>query len=676
MSMKEIYRGNMLGSYGKRAGLFLVVFTALALILPGAAVAATNTWGGGHDAQGFDEASRKLYFAEGTTRNGFEEYLIIRNPLAENSVVDVAYQFSGEETPLYEQLTLSPGAGVSILVNDVVGSEKDVSIELIAEKGITAEREMYFNYRGVWTGGHVSSGVSEPSDIWYFAEGTTHSGFNEWICLQNPNIDEVDVKLTYMLGTGENIVENMQLNGSSRSTVDVNSAVGPGRDVSVMIESGSPIIAERPMYFDYKGAWRGGHITAGSVELGKEWYFAEGTTRTGFEEWLSIMNPGEETTASVEYQFADGPSAVMEYTLRAYGRTTVFVNEAVGPERDVSMKVTSESEILCERPVYFYYHFAQEGGHVVMGSPGGTDTWYFPTSAVGPGFESWLCVMNTGGEANSVKVDIFNQEGAHNEKYYDLAPRTRMTVSLNSLSEGIQGSWVKVTGVDDIVVERPTYFSYSPAVSTAPFMLAIWNGVEIQCPVRYEDYVGAVYHEAYPTGSGGLADNPQVMQPVGICLLDDNPSMRCPGLCLGLGNDPAYFIEDSRGRGTYSTTACDIISKAGTTVYAPVTGTVIAAESYKLYGSYPDLRVRIAIDGHPGYHMAVLHMSSISVSVGQRVEAGETPVGIVRDLVPYFNSGPNPYTREEGNHPHIQINYRPDMGLSNNGQYAGTAYTP
>jgi hypothetical protein len=32
-------------------------------------------------------------------------------------------------------------------------------------------------------------------------------------------------------------------------------------------------------------------------------------------------------------------------------------------------------------------------------------------------------------------------------------------------------------------------------------------------------------------------------------------------------------------------------------------------------------------------------------------------VGVVRDLVPYFNSGPNPYTRDDGNHTHIQINY-------------------
>jgi hypothetical protein len=54
-------------------------------------------------------------------------------------------------------------------------------------------------------------------------------------------------------------------------------------------------------------------------------------------------------------------------------------------------------------------------------------------------------------------------------------------------------------------------------------------------------------------------------------------------------------------------------------------------------------------------------MSQLLVSVGQRVEAGKTPIGVVRDLVPYFNSGPNPYTRNDGNHTHIQINYKPEQ---------------
>lgn len=42
-----------------------------------------------------------------------------------------------------------------------------------------------------------------PSCRYYFAEGTTRSRFNEWVCIQNPNESEIDVEIIYMLGTGE-----------------------------------------------------------------------------------------------------------------------------------------------------------------------------------------------------------------------------------------------------------------------------------------------------------------------------------------------------------------------------------------------------------------------------------------------------------------------------------------
>jgi hypothetical protein len=33
--------------------------------------------------------------------------------------------------------------------------------------------------------------------------------------------------------------------------------------VAVMIEADDPIVAERPMYFNYRGTWSGGHDVMG-----------------------------------------------------------------------------------------------------------------------------------------------------------------------------------------------------------------------------------------------------------------------------------------------------------------------------------------------------------------------------------------------------------------------------
>jgi Peptidase family M23 len=602
-----------------------------------------------------------MYFAEGTTRNGFEEYLLLRNPGTTRSVVTVKYMFPSEAAKS-QGLVLTGGAGTSINVNSAVGPGKDVSIYVTANPGVTAEREVYFNYKGVWTGGHATCGVQAPSDTWYFAEGTTRAGFQEWLCLQNPAAGDVTATLTYMLPTAENRQEQVTVPANSRKTVDVNASVGPEQDVSIKVEAGAPIVAERPMYFDYKGAWRGGHTATGAAQLATEWNFAEGTTRNGFEEWLCIVNPGDQATARVEYMFSGEPSMVREYTLINHGRTTIFVNEAVGPEKDVSIKVTCTGKILCERPMYFDYHLAWEGGHDVLGSNSGQKTWYFPTAGVGPGFESWLCLMNPDAGTNAVRVEVFGDGNGYRELEQNMAPGSRATIDLTSASTDITNPWIRVTGTRELIAERPTYFSYEPRVEPEPFAFAAWNGIELMSPIRYCDNIGASFHEATARGDSGAPSNAQAMQPLGICLSDDNPFRLAPGLSLSDGSEICYFIESTRARGTYSTTACDVHGKAGTIVYAPVSGTVTGAGSYLLYGKYPDLFVNIAIDGRPGYYVALLHMSRILVSSGQRTEAGRTPIGVVRDLVPYFNSGPDVYTREEGNHTHMQINYSSSSG--------------
>lgn len=586
----------------------------------------------------------------------------MRNPCSEEAVVKISYLFPQPARGQTQTVLLASGAGAQVRVNDVVGPGKDVSLAVEAEPGVIAERQVYFNYRGVWTGGHLTCGAAAPDDTWYFAEGTTRAGFSEWLCLQNMADSPVTAAITYLLGTGESLEDAVELGPRSRETVDVNARVGAGQDVSVIVRSDGPIVAERPMYFDYKGAWRGGHTVTGANELGREWFFAEGSTRRGFEEWLCILNPGPEAEARVEYLFDNGEALERRYTLGANARTTIFVNQEVGPDKDVSLRVRGGSDMLCERAMYFSYHGAQEGGHVVMGAAAGSRTWYFPTTATQDGYDSWLCVANPGVETNPVAVDVFGEAGARRTERLVMAPGSRVTVNLNNASAGIGSPWVRVSGRYSLVAERPTYFSYEPKVESEPFTFATCNGVELKSPIRYSDLKGCVFHEAATGGDGGPS-NAQVLQPVGLCLRNDNPGRLHPAVSLGAGSDPAYFIEDTRGRGTYSTTACDVQAEAGTTVYAPATGTVLSAEGYMLYGSYPDLRVYILVDGLPGYHVAVLHMDSLRVARGQRVEAGRTPIGTVRDLVPYFNSGPNPYTRDDGNHAHVQVNYRPDMRL-------------
>lgn len=49
----------------------------------------------------------------------------------------------------------------------------------------------------------------------------------------------------------------------SDSTVDVKLKLGPNVDASCVVKSDQPILAERPMYFDYHGWASGGSDTLG-----------------------------------------------------------------------------------------------------------------------------------------------------------------------------------------------------------------------------------------------------------------------------------------------------------------------------------------------------------------------------------------------------------------------------
>ena len=130
---------------------------------------------------------------------------------------------------------------------------------------------MYFNYNGVWAGGHCVMGTQAPATNWYFAEGSCRSAFDPYICIQNPEAADADVKITYMLGDGTTQEQTLAVPPNSRFTIPVKGVLGEGddaaHDFSAKVETtnGVSIIAERPMYFNYNGVWAGGHCVMGYV---------------------------------------------------------------------------------------------------------------------------------------------------------------------------------------------------------------------------------------------------------------------------------------------------------------------------------------------------------------------------------------------------------------------------
>jgi len=308
---------------------------------------------GGHCTPGSPGIDTTWYFAEGYTGPGFDEYILVLNPWFYcNDMRLTLYDAAGNEQS-YDYWLL-PASRMTIHVNDLAPG-KDVSARVTSTYGVVAERAMYFDYAGR-RGGHCTMGTPAPSQEWFFAEGYTGPGFDEWLLLFNPTKGDRTATVTYRFPDGGRIQANYIVRARSRFTIHVNREA-PDKEVAIKVSSGGEgLIAERAMYFLYRGIWDGGHCTNGARYPAQQWNLAEGYTGCGFETWILIQNtsPYEEAQIRIAFMGNTGISSTHNYQLLPGSRTTFFLNQMT-PQGDVSVSLysTNNVPVIVERAMYF-----------------------------------------------------------------------------------------------------------------------------------------------------------------------------------------------------------------------------------------------------------------------------------------------------------------------------------
>ncbi len=109
-------------------------------------------------------------------------------------------------------------------------------------------------------------GATAPAEKFYFAEGYTGAGFEEWMCIFNPSATQTaQVRATFMMNGGGTQEVEQTVGPNSRVTFSVNYTVGFDKELSCVVEStnGVGVVVERPIYFNYSGKWPGGHDVIG-----------------------------------------------------------------------------------------------------------------------------------------------------------------------------------------------------------------------------------------------------------------------------------------------------------------------------------------------------------------------------------------------------------------------------
>jgi hypothetical protein len=207
------------------------------------------------------------------------------------------------------------------------------------------------------------------------------------------------------------------------------------------------------------------------------------------------------------------------------------------------------------------------------------------------------------------------------------------------------------------ITMRTTATGSPQKASAAPTpIFASYGKLKLHLPVPLADLTEIGFHQA--SYSYAL----RLKTPMKDADLDDVIKNKSTGRDISKqppGDDAPMLgtvIRMWRNRPGRPDTAADVGALPGKLVLAPVSGTVVKIKSYKLYGKYSDYELHIHPDGTSGLDLVMIHLTNMSVSVGDHVEGGVTPVAKIRKLSDKFHDQLANYVHGGGDHVHVNLN--------------------
>jgi len=172
--------------------------------------------------------------------------------------------------------------------------------------------------------------------------------------------------------------------------------------------------------------------------------------------------------------------------------------------------------------------------------------------------------------------------------------------------------------------------------------IATVSGCQILLPVRAASTTAIAFHPVdVPHGVGMSPQGERVSGGIGGELAS---------IFTG-GGGVRYYLMDADGNDVSSPTAgLDVGAPPGSAVLSPVDGRVAAVTSYELQGAHEDSEIDIQLTD-PSVMLMVTHIvPAADVNVGDRVAAGYTLLGRVRQFPRTIEQSIAQYTNDAGDH--------------------------
>jgi len=416
-------------------GTFTATFRAPDGLLRGtntvAAIGATSGRSAVATLTGRQRVASAFYFAGASTMPGEQARLPILNPNARLAHVTLTF-FYRDGTPRGTRLTVPAHSRGTANLNTLAGSNRAFGVTLTADQVVAAQ--VSITRRGQ---DDVSLlGVSAPSSTWYLAEGYTGLTFHETLALLNPGRAHAVVQLRLLTFAGKATRTVTVVVAPRRALlVDVNRLL-PGRSLSAIATSYTPIVIARLLTFSTHGY--GETARVGSNTPARSWLFAEGTTTTRFETFLTILNPNHAGTSVTARFYGRMGALLARRTMYVPGlrRANIKLNDVLHAS-GVASVVTGNLPIVVERPEYFGSPNGRTiAGSDVFGRNGAGLRWAFPGGTT-DGRSEFLLIYNPSARTVAIDVTSYGSTGRMTTRRFDVVPTSRGTIDVNRRFRGV-----------------------------------------------------------------------------------------------------------------------------------------------------------------------------------------------------------------------------------------------
>jgi Zn-dependent metalloprotease len=423
-----------------------------------------------------DACDLPRYLAEGATSAFFDVRLALLNPTTTTQHVAVRYE-RADGTIVDVDQTLAATSRATLDPAMLSGFEAaEFSITVESAGPVLVDRTMSWDAAGY--GSHLETALLAPALTWYLAEGATHSGFELFYLLQNPNASQgAEVEVTFLRPGGLGpLVRSYSVGPHSRFNIwvdTIDELAATDVSAALRVTNGVPIIVERAMYLSGHGRFfDAGHESAGVTAPATSWFLAEGATGPFFDLFVLLANPSTlPARVRATYLLPSGQTLTREYDVAPQSRFNIWVDREDPALADTAVSTTVDSlnrvPIIVERAMWW----GDGGGwYEAHNSPGATATgtsWGLAEGEVGGtrNAATYVLIANTSREEATVRARLFFEDGTTAERSFGVAAHCRFNVDVGAEFPEARdrrfGAVIDSLGDPParIVVERAMYWS-------------------------------------------------------------------------------------------------------------------------------------------------------------------------------------------------------------------------